>query len=62
MNADSIQYALETDWRDGAAGFGPPHSGIEIRQDFSLGRQDSNPYISESRSAGLGYRMRLLRQ
>jgi hypothetical protein len=48
MNADSIQYALETDWRDGAAGFGPPHSGIEIRQDSSLGRQDSNPYISES--------------
>jgi hypothetical protein len=34
--------ALETDWPVGAAGFEPPHFGIEIRQDTSLGRQDSN--------------------
>jgi hypothetical protein len=25
MNADSIQYALETDWPVGAAGFETPH-------------------------------------
>ena len=29
MNADSIQYALETDWPVGAAGFEPLH--LEIR-------------------------------
>ena len=30
MNADSIQYALETDWPVGAAGFEPLHLGICI--------------------------------
>ena len=39
---DPIPYALETDWPVGAAGFEPPHSGIEIRQDSSLGLRDSN--------------------
>jgi hypothetical protein len=39
---DPISYALETDWPVGAAGFEPPHSGIEIRQDSSLGLRDSN--------------------
>jgi hypothetical protein len=33
---------METDWLAGAAGFEPPHSGIEIRQDSSLGLRDSN--------------------
>jgi hypothetical protein len=33
---------LETDWLAGAAGFEPPHSGIEIRQDSRLGLRDSN--------------------
>ncbi len=34
--------AFETDWLVGAAGFEPPHSGIEVRQDSSLGLRDSN--------------------
>ncbi len=48
MNADSIQYALETDWPVGAAGFEPLHSGIGIRQDSQPGRRDSNLRISKS--------------
>jgi hypothetical protein len=34
--------AWRPDWLVGAAGFEPPHSGIEIRQDSSLGLRDSN--------------------
>ena len=35
-------------WPPRSAGFEPPHSGIEIRQDSSLGRRDSNLCISKS--------------
>jgi hypothetical protein len=42
---------LETDWPVGVAGFEPLHSGIEIRQDSSLGRRDSNLCILESEFA-----------
>src|SRR4030081_3653513 len=42
FRATFICDALETDWPVGAAGFEPPHSGIEIRQDSSLGLRDSN--------------------
>ena len=41
----------ETDCVAGAAGFEPLHSGIEIRQDFGLGRRDSNLCILESEFA-----------
>ena len=34
--------AWRPDWLVGAAGFEPPHSVIEIRQDSSLGLRDSN--------------------
>jgi hypothetical protein len=37
MNADSIQYALETDWPVGAAGFEPLHIRIRICQDSQPG-------------------------
>jgi hypothetical protein len=50
---DPIPYALETDWPVGAAGFEPPHSGIEIRQDSSLGAAGSEPLHLEIRSAEL---------
>ena len=46
MNADSIQYALETDWPVGAAGFEPLHIRIGICQDSQLGGRDSNLRIS----------------
>ncbi len=35
MNADSIQYALETDWPVGAAGFGPQHIESEFAKTLS---------------------------
>ena len=46
MNADSIQYALETDWPVGAAGFEPLHIRIGICQDSQPGGRDSNLRIS----------------
>jgi hypothetical protein len=50
MNADSIQYALETDWLAGAGGFEPLHFRIGIRQDSQPGRQDSNLCILDCNS------------
>ncbi len=46
MNADSIQYALETDCPVGAAGFEPLHTRIGICPDSQPGDQDSNLRIS----------------
>ena len=37
MNADSIQYALETDWPVGAAGFEPLHIESEFAKTLSPG-------------------------
>jgi hypothetical protein len=36
MNADSIQYALETDWPVGAGGLEPLHLRSEFTKTFSL--------------------------
>jgi hypothetical protein len=57
MNADSIQYALETDWPVGRAGFEPPHiSALETA--WLAGAAGFEPLHFGIRSAGVGHRLR----
>ena len=51
--AHGICDALETDSLAGAAGFEPPHSGIEIRQELQPGAAGFEPLHLEIRSAEL---------